>query len=100
VVAEVDARLAEERAFDPAEFSRLKSSVLRAQTRLKDVADEALQSELRSELARVETGLSKRRPVAGASVIALDEALALISKVITNREQARKLSEMFRELCG
>lgn len=100
VVAEVDARLAEERALDLAEASRLRAALVRAQVKLKGVVDESLQTELASELGRVAASLAKRRPVAGASMVALDEALALVAKTVTNREQARKLAELFRQLCG
>jgi hypothetical protein len=34
------------------------------------------------------------------SVVALDEALALVVKYVTNREHARKLIEALRQICG
>jgi hypothetical protein len=64
------------------------------------VVDDTVRATLTSELDRVDAALLKRRPVKGASVVALDEALALITKVITNREQARKLADQLRQLCG
>lgn len=100
VLAEVDARLAEERPFDPAEASRLRSSVLRAQVKLTGIAEENDRADLAAGLDRAASDLGAIRPAAGASVIALDEALALITKTVTNREQAKKLAELFRQLCG
>ena len=96
----MDARLVEDRPFDAAESSRLKSSVVRAEIKLKGVGDEALRETLATDLRRIGLALTESRPVAGASVVALDEALALISKTVTNREQARKLSDLFRQLCS
>ncbi len=100
VITEVDARLAEGRPFDAAESSRLRSLVVRAETKLKRVGDEALRETLAADLMRTGAALADSRPVTGASVVALDEALALISKTVTNREQARKLSDLFRQLCS
>lgn len=100
VLAEVDARLAEDRPFDPAEASRLRSSVIRAEVKLKGVVEEDDRTELSAGLADASSELAAIRPAAGASVIALDEALALITKTVTNREQAKKLAELFRQLCG
>ena len=100
VVGEVDTRLAEERALDPAEASRLRSAVMRAQAKLKRIEEEQLRAELNSELDRVATALAMRRPIAGASVVALDAALALVSKTVTNRNQARQLADLLRQLCG
>jgi len=100
VLAEVDSRLAEDRQFDPAEASRLRSSVIRAEVKLKGVVEEDERLELAAGLAGASSELAAIRPDAGASVIALDEALALITKTVTNREQAKKLAELFRQLCG
>src|SRR5207247_1199545 len=35
----------------------------------------------------------------GAAAVALDEATALVSKLITNRDQAQRLIERLRKLC-
>ncbi len=64
------------------------------------MGDEALRETLAADLMRTGAALADSRPVTGASVVALDEALALISKTVTNREQARKLSDLFRQLCS
>lgn len=99
VLSEVGARLEEERPFDPAETSRMRSSVLRAQVKLKNIAEDE-RVELAAGLEQAAADLSTVRPVSGASVIALDEALAIITKTVTNREQAKKLKDLFRQLCA
>ena len=51
-------------------------------------------------LAPLAKRLTKITPKRGAAAVALDEATALVSKVITNREQAQKLIERLRKLCS
>jgi molecular chaperone HtpG len=100
VIAEAETRLKQKRPFDKAELSRLKSAVLRAGPKAKRIEDEALRKRLIAKLERVEAALAARAPKRGASVVAFDEASALVSKFVTNREQARKLVEALRKLCN
>jgi molecular chaperone HtpG len=100
VIAEAEGRLKQKRPFDKAELSRLKSAVLRAGPKAKRIEDEKLRKRLTSKLAKLEAALGQRTSKRGASVVALDEANALISKFVTNREQARKLVEALRKLCN
>jgi hypothetical protein len=100
VIVEVAARLRQKRAFDRAELSRLKSSILRARTKAKRVAEQKTREQLEKKLDRLKTALTNVSPKRGASVIALDEAASLVSKLITNREQAQKLIGELRRLCG
>jgi molecular chaperone HtpG len=100
VIAEVTARLKQRRSLDRAETSRLKSSLLRARTMAKRITAEQVRYGLEAKLDRLAISLSKLTPKKGASVIAFDEAVSLISKVITNRPQAQKLIEALRRLCG
>lgn len=99
VIAATTARLKERRSFERAELSRLKSAVQSAGTKTKRIEDEATRSELEQALTRLAKRLTKISPKRGASAIALDEAAALVSKLVTNREQARKLIERLRKLC-
>lgn len=100
VVAEAEDRLKQKRPFDRAELSRLKSAVLRAGTKAKRIDEEKLRNRLSAKLQKIELALAERTPKRGASVVAFDEASALISKFVTNREQARKLTEALRKLCN
>lgn len=100
VVAEAENRLKQKRPFDKAELSRLKSSVLRAGPTAKRIVDEKLRKRLTAKLTKLEAALAARSPKRGASVVAFDEASTLISKFVTNREQARKLVEALRKLCN
>ena len=100
VIEEAQTRLRDKRAFDRAELSRLKSAVLRAQAKAKGVADMKLRQSLLAKLGRVAAALAEASPKKGASVVALDEATSLISRLITNREQAGKLIDHLRRLCG
>jgi hypothetical protein len=99
VIAEAAARLKQKRAFDRAELSRLKSSLLRAGTKANGIADQKTREELEKKLDRLKATLVKVSPKRGASVVALDEAASLVSKLITNREQAQKLIGALRRLC-
>jgi hypothetical protein len=100
VIREVDGRIKQRRPFDRAELSRLKSLVMRAQTKLKRVDDSKLRKRLGSKVDRLQATLAKSQSKRGASVVALDEAATLISRFISNREQARRLVEELRRLCG
>jgi len=98
VVTEVDHRVADERVLDPAEASRFKSAILRAQSKLKNISDEPLRSQLALELGRSLSSLSDRKTSNSASVVGLAEALALVSKTVTNRDQAQQLAKLLRQL--
>ena len=99
VVATTAARLKERRSFDRAELSRLKSAVQSARAKTKRIEDAATRQEFENMLARLAKRLTKITPKRGASAVALDEATALVSKLVTNREQAKKLIERLRQLC-
>jgi molecular chaperone HtpG len=99
VIAATTARLKERRSFDRAELSRLKSAVQSAGTKAKRIEDAATRRELETSLARLAKRLTKITPKRGASAVALDEATALVSKLVTNREQAQKLIQRLRKLC-
>ena len=99
VIDEIEARLKQKRAFDRAELSRLKSSVLRAGATAKRIEDAKLAKRLSTKLERLRKELAQRTPKKGASAVALDQAALLVSKYVTNRDQARKLMEELRRLC-
>jgi hypothetical protein len=99
VIADVAARLKQNRRFDRAELSRMKSSVLRATSKASRITDVRLRKSYVSRLERLKTALQKVTPKRGASIVAYDEAVALVGKVITNREQARRLIDALRRLC-
>jgi hypothetical protein len=100
VIAEVGDRLRQRRSFDRAELSRLKAAVLRAQSKAKGIADGKARQLLQKKLERLKKALAKINPKRGASVIAFDEAASLVSKFVTNREQAQKLIDELRRICG
>jgi hypothetical protein len=99
VIEEVQARLKQKRSFDRAELSRLKSAVLRALAKAKGAADPKLRHELETKLERLFKILGKRSPKRGPSAVALDEVTTLVSRLITNRNQANRLIEHLRRLC-
>lgn len=100
VISSTKERLKERRSFDRAELSRLKSAVQSASTKAKRIEDEVARQGLEKALTRLSKKLTKITPKRGASAVALDEATALVSKLVTNREQAQKLIERLRKLCG
>jgi ubiquinone/menaquinone biosynthesis C-methylase UbiE len=99
VIAATTTRLKERRSFDRAELSRLKSTVHSASVRAKRIEDEATRQELEKALTRLAKKLTKITRKRGASAVALDEATALVSKLVTNREQAQKLIQHLPKLC-
>lgn len=100
VIAEAEDRLKQKRPFDRAELSRLKSAVVRAEPKAKRIEDEKLRKRLMAKLTKIAASLTDRTPKRGASVVAFDEASSLVSKFVTNREQARALLEALRKLCN
>jgi len=84
-------RIKSRKQLERAELASLKSSIVSARPRLKWVHDVATKKRLSERLDKLEQILSKRRPKRGASIVTLNSASALVSKVVTNREQARKL---------
>jgi hypothetical protein len=100
VIKEVSTRLRQRRSFDRGELSRLKSSLLRARTITKRVGDEDRRDQLENKLDRLIAALKKITPKRGVSVIALEEASRLVSKIVNNRDQAQKLIEALRRLSG
>jgi molecular chaperone HtpG len=98
-IDEVAARLKQKRKFDRADLSRLKSAVMRAQSKAKSIEGADVRSRLETKLKRLTAALQKATPTRGASAIALDEASKLVTKIITSRDQANKLIEALRRLC-
>ena len=98
-IAEVSTRLKQKR-IDRAERSRLKSSVLRARSKAKAIVDDRTRSKAEAKLDRLSSALQKATSKRGASAVALDEAARLISRMVTNREQAKKLIDALRRLAG
>ena len=89
VIVEVSARLKQRRSYDRAEVSRLKSSIVPARVKKNCVAAEHVRRNLETTLNRLAASLAKLKPKRGASVVAFDEAKALVSKLVTNREQQK-----------
>jgi len=95
----IEDRLKQRQRFDPAELSRLKSTLLRAETHVKRLEDETQAKPLLKKIDRLKRRLTDLTPKRGASAVALDEAASLIAKIVTNREQARKLLTALQRLC-
>jgi hypothetical protein len=72
---------------------------LRARANAKRIADERVRLALEAKLDRLKAALQKATPKRGASIVALDEATRLVSKIVTSHEQANKLIEALRRLC-
>lgn len=99
-IAEIEGRLKQKRSFDRAELSRLKSVIIRGQAKVRRVAPEEVQRQLTLKLERLRVRLEELRPKKKISVVALEEAVALVSKVVTNREQAKRLMAALGRLSG
>ncbi|HEY4940645.1 MAG TPA: ATP-binding protein [Rhizomicrobium sp.] len=91
-------RLRSRKPCDRVELLNLKSGVISARARLKSVGDSTLRKVLATKLDKLELSLASRKSRRGASIVTLEAATALISKVVTNREQARKLVTRLQRL--
>jgi molecular chaperone HtpG len=98
-ISHVEDRLSAEQALAGAEVSRHRAAIQRCTTKLKGVPASDSR-ELEVELASLDRRLAALSQTEQGSVVALDEALALIAKHVTNREQARRLSAAIREIGG
>jgi molecular chaperone HtpG len=84
-----------------AEISSLRAAIQRAQAKLAKIkATEQSAGELSATLASLDLELMNLRPQAQQSVLVLDEALSIVSRIVTNREQARRLIEALRQVCS
>jgi hypothetical protein len=99
VISETIARLKQRKTFDRAELSRMKSAVVRAQSKNKRVTSASQRSEFEKILDRLKSKLAKLSPKRGASAVALDEVQRLITKHVTNHAQRTKLMESLRKIC-
>jgi molecular chaperone HtpG len=95
----IEDRLKQRQSFDRAELSRLKSSLLQAEARAKRIDDQAQAKSLLKKIDRLKRRLARVTPKRGASAVALDEAASLIAKIVTNRDQAKKLLTALQRLC-
>ena len=90
-IADAAARLRHSKSLDRAEISRMRAAFERAEAKLPKVRGESRRVELARNFKRLHQKLQKLRPKRRASVVALDQATTLISRVVTNRELARRL---------
>jgi len=98
-IGQIEQRVSEDRPLAKAEVSKFRAAIQRSRGKLKAVS-EADSTNLIPELYRLEGQLAESATRDNGSTVALDEALALVAKYVTNREQARKLSEALRQICG
>jgi hypothetical protein len=73
--------------------------MMRARTKLKYLSEDSDRQRLERKLERLRVALSKKAPKRGASVVGVDEAASLVSKLVKNKDQANKLIEELRRLC-
>jgi len=99
VIAEVQERLKQKRAFDRVELSRFRSAIVRAGAKLKRVSNAKERGSLERKLERLRRALASKAPKRGASVVGVDDAASLVTKYVTNRDQRQKLIEELRRLC-
>jgi Histidine kinase-, DNA gyrase B-, and HSP90-like ATPase len=98
-IEQIEERLADERPLAAGELSRFRASILRCQGKLKGV-DDTERELLRAGLSRLDEQLAALRPSEEGSVVSLDETLLLITKYVTNREQADRLADALKKICG
>lgn len=98
-IAATKERLSQRRPVDRAELSRLKATLLSAAQKSRRIEDATVRAQLERQLDRLKKALAKITPKRGASAVAIDEVTALVTKLITNREQRQKLIEHLRRLC-
>jgi molecular chaperone HtpG len=93
-------RLRSRKPFERAQLSSLKAAIAKARPKVKWVVEPAERAKLLEKLDKLETALSKRQTKRGKSVVELNFAVTLISKIVTNREQARKLLASLQRVAG
>lgn len=99
VISEVEARLKEKRRIERGELSRLKASLLRAHGKVKHVADDKLRNRLASRMEKLQAKLSQVTPRRGPALMAFSDASRLVTRLVSNRDQAQKLLDELRKLC-
>ena len=99
MVGQIDNSLGEARPLATTEISNFRAAILRCRRKLKTLS-EANSAALSGDLIRLEEHLSSCSTTDEVSGVSLDEALALVTKYVTNREQVRRLSEALRQICG
>lgn len=100
MIADADAKLDSKRRIERAELSRIKGALVRTRLKLKSVDDEAERRRFSKHLDRLEKRVAAQKVGRGAPAVAIDEALALISKHVSNRAQAEKLANAIKQLCS
>jgi len=98
-IAEIERRLADGTPLARIEVSKYRAAIQRCWQKLTAVS-EARWATLGPELSQLEEQLETCSPTEEGSIVALDEAFALIAKYVTNREQARKLTDALRKIYG
>jgi hypothetical protein len=98
-IAQIEQRLGDEHPLAAAEVSRFRAAIMRCQSKLKG-AQEDEATALAADLHRLDERLVTALSTEQGPVVAGDEALALIAKYVTNREQAGKLSEAINKIRG
>jgi molecular chaperone HtpG len=76
---------------DRGQLSRSLAAVDRSMLKLRAVNDETAREDFRMRLGRAQTALSELRPADGERVVSSDAVMALVARIVTNREQAAKL---------
>lgn len=97
-LADTDKRLAQRPAITAAELGELRACLSRASERLKKVPEDA-REKLEKDIARTFDALTARKSKK-PPVVTLDLAVSLVSRIITNRDQARKLIAELEHLCA
>ncbi|WP_246671034.1 MULTISPECIES: hypothetical protein [unclassified Mesorhizobium] len=74
------------------------ASLARVRLRLKGVGDETKRQGLQSEITKLEGELRAIDYNTPTRIVAFDEVIALVSKLVTNRDQAKKLKEALQNI--
>jgi Histidine kinase-, DNA gyrase B-, and HSP90-like ATPase len=99
-IEEVGAQLKQKKSIDRAELSRLKGLVLRARARTKRIVATDRREQFEQSLDKLEKKLGKISARRRALMVSFEEASTLVTKYVTNRDQAKKLLEVLRRLSG
>jgi hypothetical protein len=99
IIAQVEQRLSDASPLARVEVSKFRAAIERCRKKLKGVGSIDADT-LAVRLNKLADQMTAISPIEQPAVVALDEALALIAKFVTNREQARKLSDAIKEIRG
>jgi hypothetical protein len=97
-LSDIEVRLSQARPLDDAERAYAWEAARTAEAKLRVVGDAALKTNLAEELSQKCKALEQVEPIPRGRSIYLEDALALVAKVVTNSREAKTLCDLLHQL--